>query len=262
MHRPLPWLLVGALLGACQSKVTTTTDPTQQARVTALQDHFPGTYARLDTLVRALGTWDLTAGTDSVPDPTGLTWSEQGNGTVDVTYATGGLTFTITIRFYNATGTQQNLNLTGATTLNDVFARGSSQLAAGAFAVGAWSLSGGGFTGSGAFTGVYEGASSPVIQTIRTTSSTVAGGPPATAIGSITSTSGGTARLDFSTGGLTLPGANAYPSGTLVATLVAPTATITITAVFDGTPVITVAVTGIDGVFAYDVVGRTLTFLG
>jgi hypothetical protein len=173
-----------------------------------------------------------------------------------------GLTFAIAIRFYSAVGAQQNLDLAGATTLNDVFARGASQLVANDFAVGSWTLSGGGFSGSGAFTGRYEGTSSLAIRSLRTTSSTVSGGEPATTLGSITSTGGGGARLDFTSGGIELPGSLAYPNGSLTATLVAPTATLTLLVTFDGTAVITIVVTGIDGWFTYDVENRTLHYIG
>ena len=261
-------LLVFAVLAACQSKVSTDVDSVLLQRVTTLQDCFPGLYRRANAVLDIVQAWRLDNGTNAGTDPAGLSWIEQGDGRITVTYVNAGATVTMTIRFYNPTGTQQNLDLTGATTLNDAFDAVATQLAANfptgtSFAVGDWTLSGGGLSGSGAVTGLFGPSSNRRITSLSTTTATPSGGPPPAASSSVTDSGPPACTLTFATAGLQIDAGPSvtYPIGSIPLTLVGPNATVSGVVSFDGTATANIVITDIPGSFDYDVVSRTLTYL-
>lgn len=261
-------ILVLALLTACQSKFTTEVDTALQQRVATLQDCFPGLYRRVNSVLDIVQTWRLDNGTNASSDPAGLTWTEQGDGRITVTYVNVGATVTMTIRFYNPTGTQQNLDLTGATTLNDAFDAAATQLAANfstgtSFAVGDWTLSGGGLSGSGAVTGLFGGSSNRRITSLSTTSAVPSGGPPPAASSSVTDSGPPICTLTFATAGLQIDAGPSvvYPSGSIPLTLVGPNATVSGVVSFNGTATANIVVTDISGSFNYNLVSRSLTYV-
>ena len=264
-------LLVFAALAACQSKLSTEVDTVLQQRISTLQDCFPGLYRRVNAVIDILQAWRLDNGTNAASDPSGLTWSEQGDGRITLSYVVAGSTIAMTIRFYSPTGTQQNLNLTGATTLNDAFDVAATQLAANfptgtCFAVGDWSISGGGLSGTGAVTGLFGGASNRRITSLSTTTATPSGGPPPAATGTVNDSGPPNCTLTFATTDLQIDVGPTvvYPTGSIPMTLVATGSSYTTVAAvvtFDGTSTANIVVTGIAGSFDYDVVSRTLTYV-
>lgn len=263
------WSLLALwLLPACQSKVTSEVDTVLQQRVATLQDCFPGLYRRVDAVLDIVEAWRLDNGVNAASDPSGLTWAEQGDGRINVTYVVAGSTIAMTIRFYSPSGTQQNLNLGSATTLNDAFDAAATDLATNfptgtSFAVGSWTISGGGLSGSGAVTGLFGGASNRRITSLSTTGATPSGGPPPAASSSVSDSGPPACTLTFATSGLQIDAGPTvvYPTGSIPVTLVGPNATVSAVVSFAGTSTANIVVTDIAGSFDYDVVTRSLTYV-
>lgn len=265
-------LLAATLLTGCDSKVTSTTDPEQQARFETLSDCFPNLYDKVEQLLDVVDAWRLASGS-SIPNPTGLgSVAEQGDGSVTLSYALGSTTLAMTIRFYSPTGVVQDLALSGFSSggdLNDLVDIAADELRANfpsgdSFLVGDWTLSGGGIAGSGAVTGILgrDGSQDRLIE-VRTTTDTPAGGPPPAATSTITDNGPPLCAITFSTDGLALDDAalQTYPIGTIDFTLLGPEATVSASVTFNGTSVASITVTGVTGSFLFDIATRELTYV-
>ena len=256
-------LLLGALLLAgCDSKITQSTNTALQAKVNTVTGCFPDHLEKINALLDYAQLWRLNDGSNPA-DPSGLSWSEQGDGTLDITYTIGAFTITSTITFYSPTGVLQNLAIT-STDLSGAVAEAAAQLDAtfttgDSFLVAEWSLSGSGVTGSGAFTGIFSGTSR--LHQISTTTATPAGGPPPNADGSITIVDSDTCTLTFNTTGLQTDATTSqdYPIGSVTFTLVGPDATVTATFTMDSTVEATLVVDTVPGVFTINLSTRSVT---
>ena len=262
-------LCAAALFAACDNKITSTLDADLQKRVDTVRNCFPGLYAKAQGLLDLANTWRMNAST-SIPDPAGLVHSQQGDGSILATYTFGGstLTLTMTIRFYSAAGAQQNINLSGATTLADQIDLAATTLrnlpGAPPFLVGAWTLAGAGISGSGALTGIIGGSTNGnELQELRTTTATPVGGPPPNADSTITDNGPPVCTLTFNTMSLVTDSfpTQAYPIGTITISIAGPEATVTATITFNDTAVAKIVVSGISGRFDFDVNTKTLTYV-
>lgn len=264
-------LLAATLLTGCDSKVTSNTDEQLQAQIETLSDCFPDLYDKLEQLIDVVDTWRLSSGSP-IANPTGFTTvSEQGNGSVTFSYVLDGSTLDMTVRFYSPTGVAQNLNLVGFSNgddLNDLVDIAADELrtnfpSGDSFLVGDWILTGGGFAGSGAVTGVLgrDGSQDRLIE-VRTTTATPAGGPPPAASSSITHNTD-PCTLTFSADSLLLDEApqQAYPVGDVDFSLAGPQATVTATVTFDGTSTASIVVSGVTGTFRFNIATRELSFV-
>lgn len=259
-------LCAAALLTGCDSKVESSVDAVQQARFETLSDCFPGLYQRVEQLLDVVDTWRLANGTP-IADPSGLTFAEQGDGTVDLTYVVGPTTLTMTVTFYSPTGTAQDLNLGSPATLNDLVTAAAVALrtafpSGDSFAVGVWSLSGGGISGNGAVTGVLglDGSQNTLLE-LSTTTGTPAGGPPPVADSTVSDSGPPVCSLTFSTTGIQVddtPG-QTYPSGTIDVTVTGPQASVDASVTFDGTSTATIVATGIAATFRFNLATRELS---
>jgi hypothetical protein len=261
-------LLVLVLFGACDSKITSNIDADLQARVETVQDCFPGLYSRAEQLLDLAETWRLNSGA-AIPDPAGLTFAEQGDGSVTISYPLNGSTIAMTVRFYSPTGVQQNLSLGSPATLNDLIEVAATELrttfgTAETFVVGDWTISGGGITGSGALTGIVTGTGSPAeLRELRTTSGTPSGGLPPAGTSSVTDNGPPVCTLTFAIPGLRIDqqAGQEYPIGVVNLTLVGPEATVVGAIELDGTSTANITITDIPGSFDYDVEARSLNYV-
>lgn len=261
------WLVALLAATGCSSKVTSTIDTALQARVQTVTDCFPNLYAKLDRLLDIARSWRLN-GTAPAPDPVGLSWTEQGDGTIDLTYTFDGTTIAMTVGFYSPTGTLQDFDLSGATELSEAVAIAAGELrtlfgTTGQFMVGDWNVSGGGITGSGALTGILGGANSQdMLVELRTTTATPAGGPPPNADATIGETATG-CSLVFNTQSLELDGdpTQTYPIGTVDITVTGPQATVSGSVTFDGTATASIVIDTINGSFDFDVEAQSVTYI-
>lgn len=251
------WLLAVLALPACDSKITETVD---QAKIDLITECLPEHAEKLGALLDYAQTWRLQ-GTPSATDPAGLSWSEQTDGTLSVTFVVGAFTITSTVSFYSPTGDLRNLDIT-ATSLAEAIDDAAGQLrdefqTSNPFMVGAWTITGTGVSGSGAFTGIIGGATNAnELESISTTSPTPAGGPPPNADATITVTdSADTCTLTFNTTGLVTDGevGQEYPVGTIDFTLskeatdTEAAVSVSATMTFDGT-----ATAKLGGLFTLD----------
>jgi len=259
-------LCAAALLTGCDSKVESSVDAAQQARFETLSDCFPGLYQRVEQLLDVVDTWRLANGSP-IADPSGLTFAEQGDGTVDLTYVVGPTTLTMTVTFYSPTGIAQDLNLGSPATLNDLVTAAAVALrtafpSGDSFAVGDWSLAGGGISGNGAVTGVLgqDGSQNTLLE-LRTTTGTPAGGPPPIADSTVSDSGPPACSLTFSTTGIQIddtPG-QVYPNGTIDVTVTGPQASVDASVTFDGTSTATIVATGIAATFRFSLATRALS---
>ena len=268
--RWLPFLAVAAL-GACGSKVTSTIDTDLQAKVNTLQDCFPNLYGWMQGLLEIADTWKLNH-TGGVPDPTGLSWSLGSGGRIDATLTRGASTFAMQIRFYSPTGVEQDLGsaMTGATTLSDAIDAAATELRntfgnSGNFLLGQWSISGGGIAASGeGLVGILGGTSHNQLDELRTIAVTVTApnGVPAVDPSTITDSGPPVCSLTFTAASLVIDEDmdQQYPSGDIAVTVTGPEATVDATITFDKTSTAQIAIQGVNGTFAFDVVARTITF--
>jgi hypothetical protein len=236
-----------------------------QDLIDTMTDCFPDVNDKLQQLLD-LAAQFRTMGSPA-PDPTGLTWSENPDGSVDVDYDVNNLgecVFTAHIVFYSPAGVAQDLSLTGTDPLSGAIDDAATELfntfgdvTPPPFMVADWTLTISGAvtgTGSGAWTGTIRGNSDPVLnelELLRTTTgtSTVSGGEPPTAAGSIQS---GGCSLSFTADLMTdtIPNQQ-FPIGTITFSLVGAE-TVTGTIDFDGSGIATITVDGVPGDFSLD----------
>lgn len=265
-----PGLLALALLAGCDVKVTTTVDAELLRKKETLEDCFPHLFDHLQHLFAVASTWRLQDGLPN-QDPPGLSWVEQPDGSILVTYGFATIV-QMTIRFYSPAGVLQNLSLPASGTLDAAIDLAATELDAdfpGAdepFMVGDWTLSGGGMMGSGTLTGLIGGSTNGnELEELRTTapSSTVSGGPPATDSASIAEGGAAPCALTFSTAGLLTDESRTqqYPIGTVTLTITAPEATVPATITFDGSAIARIVVDGVAGSFAFDIETRAVTYV-
>jgi len=263
-------LLTAALFAACDSKIESNTNQALLDQIETVVECFPGLYSKVDGLLEFADSWRMNTN-GSIPDPAGLTYSQGGSGEIVATF-TGfedvGCTLSMTIRFYDPAGAEQNLNLSSATTLADKIDLAATTLrnaspSGNPFLVGTWTLSGtkGGdpISGSGSLTGIIGGATNGnELEELRTTGATPAGGPPAFATSTINEAN---CSLTFSTTGLLTDSSPTQdnPIGTIDITIVRAPVTVDASITFDGTSVIQVRIDNVPGRFDFNVATRTLT---
>ncbi|HZN40260.1 MAG TPA: hypothetical protein VFD82_15745 [Planctomycetota bacterium] len=261
------------LLGACDSKVTSSAvDPDLLKRLETVQDCFPTLYPKAQALLDLAETWRLDSG-EVIPDPAGLTWTVQTDGstisTIVATLVSGDCTLEMLIRFYSPTGVAQGLDLFGATSLADAIDRAATQLAVlypnvDKFMVGDWILSGPGISGTGALTGIIGGSTNQnELEELRTTTATPVGGPPPNADSMVIDVGPPECSLTFNTTSLqtdTDP-TQQYPIGVINVTIVGPEATVTATITFDDTVIARIAVTDVPGRFDFNLETQSLTYV-
>lgn len=245
---------------ACSSKVTTTIDQEAQNKIDTARNCVPPQLAKLDELMTFVDLWRLN-GTEDPPDPSGLSWTENGSGVIDYTINAGSFTIAGSIAFYSPTGVPYDATLTpapggslsqaiddAATEMRGAFATGRP------FMVGSWTISGTGVSGSGAFTGLIAGATNGnELEELRTTTTTVTTGPPDVADASITTTGSEVCVFTFRLPGLLTDQTPTqdYPEGTMTFSLENQTTSTTIAGslVFDATSEARLMVTGFTGYF-------------
>jgi len=256
-------LLLGALLLAgCDSKITQTVDTDLQAKVNTVTDCFPEHLEKINALLDYAQLWRINDGSNPA-DPSGLSWSEQSDGTIDLTYVVGAFTITSTISFYSPTGVLQNLTISSSD-LSGAVAEAAAELDAtfttgDSFLVAEWTLSGTGITGSGALTGIFDGVSS--LRQVSTTTATPAGGPPPNDDGTITIVDTDTCTLTFNSTGLQTDDSTSqdYPIGAVSFTLTGPDATVDATLTMDGTVEAALVVATVPGTFTINLSTRSVT---
>lgn len=268
-------LLSAALFAACDSKVTSSTNAALQKQIETITDCFPDLFAKGQDLLDLAETWRMNRGTStSIDDPAGVSSTGTGPVTVDAPDVDG-CAIQMVIHFYDPAGNEvfglADTTSTvadkideAATELRDMFPAGTP------FMVGDWTISAGPskttFSGSGSFTGLIGGSTNGnELEELRTTepSSSVSGGPPAVAVGTITE---GTCTLTFSTSGLVTDSfpTQEYPIGTVTVDIDGDDADsisdVTATLTFDNTAVVQIQISGTtSGKFLYNVETRVLT---
>lgn len=100
MKNPLTLLATTSTLalGACSSSISDALDGTTQARINTIEDCFPDVWEKVDAIFEIAKTWRLNT-TTNPPDPAGLSWVEQGDGSVQVTLAVATCTIEMNIVF-------------------------------------------------------------------------------------------------------------------------------------------------------------------
>lgn len=261
-------LLLGcALLAGCDSKVTQTEDTDLLAKVETVTDCFPDQMEALDYLLQLVELWRLNDN-DNPANPSGLTCVLTGPTlVVDWTIPSTSITIHMGINFYSPTGAQQTLTLSNSSVVSLAVDDAATQLrnlfsTANPFMTGDWTISGGGYSGSGTLTGIIGGSTNGnELEEIFTSanSTTISGGVPANATNSITIAGTDTCSIVFETAGTTgriatdqTPGQE-YPEGVLDVTITNLTAdpdvVLDAALTFDGTATALLTVTGIQGVF-------------
>ncbi|MCA8954407.1 MAG: hypothetical protein KDE27_33185 [Planctomycetes bacterium] len=253
-HLTIPALLCA--LAGCDSTTTSSFDQDLQNKVATVTGCMPAQIEKLDELLSFADLWRLNDGSNPA-DPSGLTWSEDGSGTISYSITLSAFSITGEIRFYSPAGAQFDATITpspggslsqaiddAATQVRAMFPSGTP------FMVGEWNLAGipsaGSVSSSGlssspaAFTGMI-GTSQ--LEELRTTQGTaaVSGGPPPVQTDVITTVGSDTCVFSFSMSSLVTDGSASqqYPTGTITWTLANQTSGITLTGnlVFDGTAV-------------------------
>lgn len=269
MSRLVAYLSLALVLSgtACSSKLKSALDPDLAKRLDAMRDCFPELYPFVDGLLDLAQTWRLQ--TPPAADPTGLTWSEQPDGSVQLAYTLSSVTISAVIRFYSPTGTMQDLDLSAATSLSEAIDAAATELAtlfgtADKFMTADWTLAGATSSGSGQWTGIIGGTTNQnELEELRTTSGTPSGGPPPVAPGTVSDTgSGMTCTLTFQTASLQTDTVvdQQYPIGTINLTITNPETTVTAAIVFDGTAVAHITASDIPGNFDYQLETNSLTY--
>jgi hypothetical protein len=225
-----------------------------QTRIDTMTGCFPGVYAKFELLLDIADRWRLNTAANAA-DPTGLVWTEQAGGQIQIDYTVGTDRIDMQLNFFNAAGIQQDLDLSGATTISEVMDIAASALATGGampFLTADWSLRDpmNVIFGAGTFTVVVDGSASPVeLLGLRTTlgSSTVSGGVPAGSDATLATDDGGLCTLRFTTSDLQLDTSTAqqYPIGTLTLNLASPTFDVDATVTFDQSNMATIAIVGV-----------------
>lgn len=263
-------LLAALLLASCDSKIETNTDQALLDKIDTVVDCFPGLYDKVDGLLELADSWRMNT-SGSIADPAGLSYSIGGSGEIVASFTgfeDAGCTLAMTIRFYDPSGVEQNLNLTSASTLADKIDLAATTLrnaspTGNPFLVAEWNLSGtkGGdaISGSGSLTGIIGAATGGnELEELRTTIATPAGGPPAVAASTITEA---TCSLAFTTSSLVTDSTptQSNPIGTIDITITRGAVVVDASVTFDGSSTIQVRIDGTSGRFDYDVATKTLT---
>lgn len=258
-------LILLAGLTSCTSDLEPATDNVARQRADIIEECFPTLYDRVDELLELADLWRLNQSTSS-GDPTGLTWSEETNGTLTIAMTVDNATLNVTLSFYNPTGALQNLDLSAATTLNEAVDAAATELrtnftTGNPFMVADWSFSGAGLTASGALTGEIGGTGADnQLLSLSTTSATPSGGLPPAQAGTIGIAGAAPCTLEFSFTNLRTD-ANTnqgYPIGTVTFEVIDDDAATgaesqsTATAVFDDMATVTITVSGVPGMFTYN----------
>lgn len=235
-------------------------------RIDTIEDCFPALYDSFEDLLDVAETFRLNTASN-VPDPTGLTYSQQSDGSLSIRYEIPGSTHVLemTLRFYDENGNEQNLTFTATSPLSAIIDDAATQLAAAAsangnpFMVGTYTFSdssgNGAITGNGALTGVIGGTTNGnELERLITSESNVSGGLPAGASGTIALNTGTACSLTFTTQATTHletdtdPTQN-YPRGTLNLSVSGPKATVNASVTFDATSSARIDVDGLPGTF-------------
>lgn len=263
-------LLLAALFASCDSKIESNTNQTLLDQIDTVVDCFPGLYNKLDGLLEVADTWRMNA-SGAIADPAGLTYAQGGSGEITATFTgfeDAGCTLAMTIRFYDPSGVEQNLNLSSASTLADKIDLAATTLrnaspSGNPFLVGTWTLTGtkGGnaISGSGSLTGIIGAATGGnELEELRTTGATPAGGPPAVTPSTITEA---TCALTFSTTGLLTDSTptQTNPIGTLDITITRGAVVVDASITCDGSSVIQVRIDNVPGRFDFNVDTKVLT---
>lgn len=255
--------MIGALLlAACSSKHTEIIDVDLQKRFETVEDCFPELFPKVEDLLEVAEAWRLNSSTP-VPDPPGLTFAQQGDGSLLVTLVAGDCTYTMTIRFYGPGGAEQDdLPLGTASTLSEAIDLAATELRnrfadSEKFMVGDWTVAGTGVgpPAGGALTGIIGGSTNQnELEELRTTTATPAGGPPPVDDGALTLTGPPQCTLLFRTAGLITDDdpLQEYPDGEVALQLTGPEATVTAKVIFDRTAIARIEVDDVPGHFEYD----------
>lgn len=248
-------------LAACSSKVSSDVDQSLLAKANTITGCMPGMMAKLDELVAFVDLWRLNDSGNNPADPSGLTWTEDGAGVITYSINVGGFTIGGTITFYSPTGSAFDATLTAAPSgsLSEAMEDAATQLrnafsSGRPFIVADWTLTGTGVSGSGAFTGMIAGSTNQnELEELITTTTTVSGGPPANADGTITTTGSETCVFTFNVPSLLTDQSPSqeYPEGTITFSLENQTSSTTVAGsiAFDGTVTAIITVTGLSGHF-------------
>jgi hypothetical protein len=263
--------LAALVLPACSAEVTEFIDEDLRDRVETVEECFPDMFDKVQRLLEVANTWRLNP-SSAVPDPTGLTWSEQGDGSIDVEYVANGCTIDMNIVFYSPSGAAQDLNLTGATTLHQAIDLAATELgtafpSTNPFMVGTWTISGnktaGTISGGGSISGIIGGTSNQnELEELRTTSATPIGTVPPNADSTVTATGTDTCTLTFNTQSIqtdTQP-QQEYPIGDIAITLQGPQASVSANITFDGTVIAVILVDNIPGQFEFNLDTNDLSY--
>lgn len=258
--RWLPLLAVTSLgLGSCDSNVTSSTDPELLARIEVIRDCFPNLWPFVDGVVDIAGTWKMNGGT--TPDPTGLSYTIQGDGSIDANLTVGSSTINMVIRFYGPNGAEQDLTsvITPPSTLGDKIDAAATELrdrfgSGEKFIHGVWSITGGGISATGeALTGIIGGSTNQnELEEVRSTVVTVTTGIPANDPSTVAdSGSSPPCTLTFNIPGLITdeePGQE-YPRGTITIAIDDGTTTTNASIIFDKTSIARITIEGLVGGF-------------
>lgn len=258
-----------AVLGACDSKITSIIDTDLQNRVDAVQDCFPNLFARFEDVLEIADSWRTNSGA-VIPDPTNLMWVEQMNGSIVVTYNINGTTIIMTIVFYDPNGNAQDLTLPSApaATLNEAIDAAATELrnlfpSGSPFMVGNWTISGGNISGTGALTGIIGGSTNGnELEDLRTTEVTPAGGPPAVAPCTITDSGPPICSLTITIPSLLtdqVPGQE-YPEGVITLSIVGPNATVNGSITFNRTVNARIVIANITGAFIFNLATNAISY--
>lgn len=223
-------------------------------RLETLDDCFEPLYGKVDALLDLANSWRMNTTTPN-PDPPGLTWMEELDGSVTVTLVINACTLSGTIVFYSPLGVAQDLDLSAATTLSEAIDAAATALdvafpggAPEPFMVGDWMLTGPGLTGAGALTGIIGGTTNMnELESVSTTTAMPNGGPPPAADGVVSIVGPPDCELTFSIVNLQTDTVvdQQYPIGTILMRIVGTT-TVNVTITFDNTAFAMVVVAGVD----------------
>src|SRR5262245_56303284 len=104
-----PWILLFAALPACKDDAVDGLD-FHQDKIDTMNTCFEPLHEKVDLLLDVANSWRMNT-TGPVPDPVGLTFMEEVDGSLTIAYTAAGCTFDVTLKFYSPTGVQRNLDL-------------------------------------------------------------------------------------------------------------------------------------------------------
>jgi hypothetical protein len=252
----LLFLGVGLALPGCDSAedILSNLDAETQDRIDAMLECFPDNAERVAALLELAQAWATTE-----EAPAGIDTMLNGDQ-VEVTWNHLGSTIEMDTRFHGpdgalVTAVQLGLGSANPTDLDDLMDTAVTALAQmfpgeHPFVLARWTITGGGWSGSGTFTGIIGGSTNQnELAELRTTTDTPAGGPPPVSTAQISSTGG--CGLTFQTTGLRTddqPGQE-YPLGTITFTLLSNIIDVNGSIAMPATVIATISVSGIPGTF-------------